>query len=368
MGSRATSRGSPRGPPPFPASARTGRTIGGRRRDGKGGRLRARAVSFVAPRRVEVGEVELAEPGHDDVVVRTLYSGISAGTELLAYRGELPPGLPLDEKIDALPGTFAYPFRYGYSCVGAIERGGGLTEGSVVFAFHPHQDRFTVPAGSVVPVPGVEPRVATLFPLVETALQVSLDAGPLAEEDVVVVGLGVVGILVAALLQRAGARVLAAEPRAGRREAARAFGVRAVPPAELEAAVMARTEGRGVPLLVEATGEPAALAGALSLLAHEGTALVASWYGTREAPLPLGRDFHRRRLTIRSSQVSTIPARLTGRWTVGRRRAVVRRLLDELPLVRLVTHEFPLSRAPEAFATLDRGDEEVLHVALSYDP
>lgn len=303
------------------------------------------------------------------MVVRTLYSGISAGTELLAYRGELPPDLPLDEKIGALAGTFAYPFRYGYSCVGAIERaGGGLTEGSLVFAFHPHQDRFTVPAASVVPVAGVEPRVATLFPLVETALQVSLDAGPAAEDDVVVLGLGVVGILVAALLQRAGARVLAAEPRAGRREAAGAFGVQAVAPARLETAVMARTEGRGVPLLVDATGEPAALAGALSLLAHEGTALVASWYGTREAPLPLGGAFHRRRLTIRSSQVSTIPARLAGRWTVDRRRAVVRRLLGELPLGRLATHEFPLDLAPEAFAALDRGDEGVLHAAISYGP
>jgi threonine dehydrogenase-like Zn-dependent dehydrogenase len=122
----------------------------------------------------------------------------------------------------------------------------------------------------------------------------------------------------------------------------------------------------GVPLIVEVSGDPRALASALPLLAHEGTALVASWYGSKPVNLHLGAEFHRRRLTIRSTQVSTIPSRLSGRWTLKRRREHVMRLLGELPLKRFATHEFPFSRAADAFAALDRGDEDLMHAALTY--
>lgn len=332
------------------------------------GEVKGRAVFFTAPRVVEVHEVAVPQVGDGQLGVRTRYSGISAGTELLAYRGELDPELALDEAISALSGTFTYPFRYGYSCVGSVEHSRApLPEGSLVFAFHPHQDRFVLPATDVVPLPNVDPRLATLFPLVETALQLSLDAGPVAHERVVVLGLGTVGLLTATLLQRAGARVLAAEPRAWRREVARAFGVPAVAPTELAGMVKQQTGGHGVPLVVEASGNPAALASSLRLLAHEGTALVASWYGTKPVALPLGGAFHRRRLCIRSSQVSTVPAALGVRWTVARRRAAALALIGELPLSVLATHEFPLTEAAAAFAALDRGEEGLVHAALCYE-
>jgi 2-desacetyl-2-hydroxyethyl bacteriochlorophyllide A dehydrogenase len=327
--------------------------------------VKALAVVFVAPGRVELREVDGGEPGDGDVVVRTRYSGISAGTEMLAYRGELDPGVVLDETIASLGGTFAYPFRYGYSCVGVVEAG-GLPPGTPVFAFHPHQDRFVAARGDVVPVGDVPLREATLFPLVETALQVSLDAGPVLEEVVVVTGLGTVGVLIALLLGRAGGRVVAAEPRTWRRAAAAALGIDACPPEEVGDRVAAETGRRGVPLVVEASGTPQALAGALPWLAHEGTALVASWYGAKPVTLPLGAEFHRRRLVIRSTQVSTIPAPLSARWTVARRREAARRLMAELPLASLATHEFPLSDAASAFAAVDGGQEGLLHAALCY--
>ncbi len=330
--------------------------------------MKAQGVVFTAPRTIEVGDAVVPEIGDGDVLIETVYSGISGGTELLAYRGELDPDAAVDETLPALRGAFAYPFRYGYSCVGRIVRSrSSLAEGRIVFAFHPHQDRLVLPAAEVIPVDRIPPRLATLFPLVETALQVSLDAGAVAHEPVVVLGLGAVGLLTAALLARAGAEVIAVEPRRWRREAARAFAaVEAIDPRELEDAVRQRADGRGVPLLVEASGSPNALADGLRLLAHEGTALVASWYGSKPVPLPLGAAFHRRRLIIRSSQVSTIPAALQPRWTIPRRRATARRLLAELPLNILATHEYPLADAPAAFAALDRGDEGMLHVALSY--
>jgi 2-desacetyl-2-hydroxyethyl bacteriochlorophyllide A dehydrogenase len=317
---------------------------------------------------VEIRRVEVGPPGPEELVVRTRWSGISGGSELLAYRGELDPGLERDETIASLAGDFGFPFAYGYSCVGEVERSrvDAIEEGSTVFAFHPHQDRFTVRAQDVVPLEGFDQRVATLFPLVETALQVSLDAGPRTEEPVVVLGLGPVGVLTAALLGRLGAEVTGVDLRGDRRATAARFGLRAVDASQISHDVGVWTSGAGVPLVVEASGAPGALALALELLAHEGEALVCSWYGTKEVPLPLGGAFHRRRLLIRSTQVSTIPSRLSGRWDVPRRRRAARRLMEELPLKLLATNEVPFERAGEAFAALDRGDEGLMHVALRY--
>lgn len=327
----------------------------------------ARALWFVAPRSVEVRDSELRAPGPDEAIVRTAFSGISPGSELLAYRGEIDDTVALDDTLPALSGRFSYPFRYGYSCVGFVERGGGLDEGTSVFAFQPHQDRFVVAAGDALQIDGLEPRTATLFPLVETALQVRLDAEPERGALVVVAGLGVVGLLIALLLQRAGVQVLGSEPVTWRREVARSLEIEAVAPADLDAGVDRATGGRGTPLLIEVSGNPAALADGLRVLAHEGTALVVSWYGTKPVTLPLGAEFHRRRLTIRSSQVSTIPARLAGEWTRERRRRVALELMAELPLDTVATHEFPFAEAPTAFRHVDEATPGLLHAALCYE-
>jgi 2-desacetyl-2-hydroxyethyl bacteriochlorophyllide A dehydrogenase len=326
--------------------------------------VEALRVLFVAPRRVELAPVDLPEPGRGRLLVRTRFSGISAGTELLGYRGLLDPDLPIDERIGALGGTFQYPFPYGYSCVGEVERSAGsVPPGTLVFAFHPHQDRFVVGEDDVLALPsGTDPRLATLFPFVETGLQLSLDAGQVAQETVVVLGLGVVGVITALLLQRAGATVVAADPSEERRELAVSLGIPAVGPSGLRE----RLPSAGAPLLLELSGSPTALAGALDLLAHEGTALVGSWYGRQQVELPLGGAFHRRRLTIRSSQVSTIPAALAARWDVGRRRQVAVGLLGELPLAALATTEFAFADAPAAYEALDSRQPGVVHVALRY--
>jgi threonine dehydrogenase-like Zn-dependent dehydrogenase len=194
-----------------------------------------------------------------------------------------------------------------------------------------------------------------------------LDAGTVAYQPVVVLGLGAVGTLIAALLVRAGAVVAGVDPRDWRRGPAAAFGVAVLAPDELAGWVAKATDGRGVPLVVEVSGNPQALAEALELLAHEGVALVASWYGARDVPLPLGSTFHRRRLTIRSTQVSTIPSVLADRWTTSRRRAVAGALLTELPLAELATHEFAFDDAATAYAALDDGRFGLIHAALVYE-
>ena len=326
----------------------------------------ARTVTFAAPYRVELSEAVVGEPKDGEVLVRAEFSGISGGTELLAYRGELDSSLPRDEALGALGGRFEYPFAYGYSVVGTVEASrSDVGEGARVFAFHPHQDRFIVSAADVVPLTEADGRAATLFPLVETAVQLSLDAGVRYGEVVTVLGLGPVGILAAALLERGGAVVVASDPKPWRRDAARSCGAEPVAPDELAEAVATVSGGRGADVLVDATGNPDVLGASLGLLMTEGVAVVASWYGTKPVTLPLGGDFHRRRLEIRSSQVSTLGSR-AGRWNRRRRLETTRALLDVLPLSALASHTFPFERAPEAYAALDREDDGLVHVALAY--
>jgi threonine dehydrogenase-like Zn-dependent dehydrogenase len=106
---------------------------------------------------------------------------------------------------------------------------------------------------------------------------------------------------------------------------------------------------------------------ALNMLAHEGTLLIASWFGTKPVVLPLGGAFHRRRLIIRSTQVSTVPARLSGTWTRTRRRRETVELLADLPLAPLCTHAFAFGHAAEAFQAVDEGIPGLMHAVLDYD-
>ncbi|MGN6171900.1 MAG: zinc-dependent alcohol dehydrogenase [Streptosporangiaceae bacterium] len=314
----------------------------------------ARALFHTAPRCVEIRKLPTPRPAVGEVIVSTMFSGISSGTERLVYRGEVPQNLALDDTIDALDGAFRYPFAYGYACVGQVE-----DSGQAVFAFQPHQDIFAAQASDLIALPAIDPASAPCGPLVETALQVTLDAGTGYRDRVIVLGAGVLGLLTALLLQRSGQRPLLAEPQARRRVLASSLGVTAAAPEEL-----VKEE---VPLVIDASGNPDAPAMALNMLAHEGTLLVASWFGTKPVVLPLGGAFHRRRLTIRSTQVSTVPARLSANWTRTRRRLETVELLPELPLEELCTHVFPFSEAAEAFHAVDAGTPGLMHAVLDYD-
>src|ERR1700756_1457 len=203
----------------------------------------ARALFHTAPRCVEIRELPTPRPAAGEVLVRTVRSGISGGTERLVYRGEVPAELALDDAIDALGGTFSYPFAYGYACVGEVAE-----SGQAVFAFHPHQDVFAARADELIPLPGLDPASATLLPLVETALQVTLDAGTGYRDRVIVLGAGVLGLLTGLLLRRAGWRPLVAEPQAWRRDVADGLGANAVAPEDLAE--------EKVPLVIDASGNP----------------------------------------------------------------------------------------------------------------
>jgi 2-desacetyl-2-hydroxyethyl bacteriochlorophyllide A dehydrogenase len=322
--------------------------------------MNRQALVFTGPRRVELVDETLPEPGPGQLLVRSSCSAISAGTELLAFRGQIPPELPLDETLGALAGgTFSFPFRFGYASVGQVlSAGPGASEyvGRTVFAFHPHASHFLVPAGDVVPVPPAVPSArAALLALMETAVNLVLDGRPLLGERVVVVGQGMVGLLTTALLAGfplESLQVIESVPL--RAEASRALGARLVP----------ASQARDADLVYELSGDPAALDLALAAAGREGRVIVGSWYGNKRAVVDLGGGFHRGRLTISSSQVSRLAPSLSARWDRTRRFEAAWRALAALDERPLVTHSFPFAEAQQAYELLDRSPDRALQVLL----
>jgi threonine dehydrogenase-like Zn-dependent dehydrogenase len=286
-----------------------------------------------------------------------LASGVSQGTELLLYRGEGParfdPTLgERDENRDETrsgTGTGTYPRRYGYAWVGEIVHAGEGTRlgpGTRVFALAPHGEGHVLAESAVRPLPeDFSATRAVLAANLETAVTVAWDANVGFGDDVVVLGGGVVGILSAWLLARSGASVTIIERSAKRREAARAL----VPSAMIEETA---TPDGTADVVIEATGDPQVLDAAVAWTRPEGRIVVASFYGTKRAPIDLGDAFHRNRLELRASQVSSIPPRLRERWSPARRWLLVLSLLRERALDALLAPPVPFDRAAELYASL----------------
>lgn len=340
--------------------------------DSSSGQPYATALWFPRAREVELRREPVPKAGPGQVRVRTIASAISQGTEMLVYRGQVPPDLALD--LPTLQGSFSFPIKYGYAGVGRVEQVGpeveGLSEGDAVFVHHPHQTAYVVPASMAVPLPpGLDPVLGVFLANLETAVNVMLDAAPRLGERIVIFGQGVVGLLLTQLARRAGAgMVIAIEPAATRRELAREAGADKVLAAGdwLPAEIQHLTDGVGADLVLEASGNGAALALALDCVAFQGTVVVCSWYGTKEVSLPLGGAFHRGRLRLVSSQVGAVDPALQPRWSRERRMAVARDLLPQLTLAPLITHRIPFERAAEAYELVDRHPEETGQVILTY--
>jgi len=329
----------------------------------------AAAVWFPRARSVELRTEELAETGPDEVRVRAALSAISHGTEMLVYRGEVDADLALD--LPSLVGGFGFPLKYGYASVGravAVGRDvGGVREGDLVFALHPHQDEYVVRESLVHRLPDrTAPEQGVFLANLETAINVVLDAKPRLGEVVAVFGQGVVGLLVTQLLRRSGARVVAIEPSALRRSFAERCGAEAAIAPGDQSLLRSLTGGRGADVAIDASGNPSALQEAIDCVAPEGTVVVCSWYGEKPVPLDLGGRFHRGRVRIVSSQVGRIDPSLTPRWDRERRLELATALLGELLLAELITHRIPFARAAEAYALVDHWDAETVQVVLDY--
>lgn len=280
--------------------------------------------------------------------MRTLYSGVSRGTETLVFRGGVPESQHASMRAPFQDGDFPAPVKYGYLSVGQVEEGPAGLRGRTVFCLYPHQTRYVVPLNAVTVVPDSVPAPrAVLAGTVETAVNALWDAAPLVGDRIAVVGGGMVGCSVAALLARfPGVRVQLVDADPARADIARALGVDFALPADAAGEC---------DLVVHASATEAGLTRSLELLAQEGTVLEMSWYGDRRVSLPLGEAFHSRRLVVRSSQVGSVsPARRASR-TYADRLALALELLAEPRFDALVTGECGFDELPHVMPKLASG-------------
>ena len=319
----------------------------------------AHAFWLSTPGRGEIRPVTLPEPGPGDVLVRTLRSGVSRGTETLVFRGRVPPEQYATMRAPFQEGEFPGPVKYGYLNVGVVERGPAELDGRTVFCLYPHQTAYVVPAGAVTVVPAdVPPRRAVLAGTVETAVNALWDAAPLVGDRVAVVGAGMVGCTVARLLSRFPAvQVTLVDVIAERAEAAAALGVGFAAPDEAIG---------GRDLVVHTSATSAGLQLSLDLLGPEGTVIDLSWYGDTDVRLSLGGAFHSRRLGLRASQVGTISPARSGSRTTAERRALALELLRDQAFDVLVTGESPFGELPAVMGRLASGSLPALCHTVTY--
>ncbi|MEU6257878.1 zinc-binding alcohol dehydrogenase [Streptomyces sp. NPDC047043] len=319
----------------------------------------ARAFWLSRPGLGEIRDAQLPEPAEGEVLVRSLFSGVSRGTETLVFRGGVPESQHAAMRAPYQEGEFPAPVKYGYLNVGVVEEGPEELVGRTVFCLYPHQTRYVVPASAVTVVPDTIPAErAILAGTVETAVNALWDAAPLVGDRIAVVGGGMVGCSVAALLARfPGVRIQLVDADPGRAKVAQALGVDFALP---EDALGERD------LVVHASATEQGLARSLELLTAEGTVLELSWYGDRKVSLPLGEAFHSRRLVIRSSQVGTVsPARRSSR-TYADRLALALDLLADPALDALVTGECAFDELPDVMPRLASGEIPALCHRVRY--
>jgi threonine dehydrogenase-like Zn-dependent dehydrogenase len=307
----------------------------------------------------EIRSVPVRAPAADEVLVRTLRSGISRGTETLLFRGGVPHSEYDRMRAPFQEGDFPGPVKYGYLSVGVVEDGPRELRGRTVFCLYPHQTAYVVPADAVVPVPdGVPPSRAVLAGTVETAVNALWDAAPLIGDRVAVVGAGMVGCCVARLLRSIpGVQVTLVDINAGRAQVAAALGVEFAGPGQIAG---------DCDLVVHTSGSSAGLQQSLQLLADDATVIELSWYGDTEVSVGLGAAFHSRRLAIRASQVGAVAAARRHRRTPADRLRLALELLRDPAFDVLLTGSSPFRQLPELMARLASGDLPALCHTIAY--
>ena len=310
----------------------------------------ARALTYVAPgcavlENVSLPRLTVADNTHAYVTVKTAFSGISRGTERLVFEGRLPPGEWGRMRCPHQEGSFPFPVKYGYAAVGHVTDGPGALLGQPVFALYPHQDIFAIPAAEVVPLPGGVPlRRATLAANMETALNALWDSGAGPGQEIVVIGGGIVGCLIAALAGRLPcAKVTLVDIQVDRAEVAAALGVGFALPDQAAG---------GADVVFHTSASEAGLRLALGLAGFEARIVEVSWFGEKEVSLPLGGAFHSQRLQIVSSQVGNVSPAMRARWPHRRRLETALKLLDDARLDVLITEEVAFEDMPDALPRL----------------
>jgi len=319
----------------------------------------AAAFWVTEPGRGQIRPVTLPDPGPDDVLVRTLRTGVSRGTETLVFGGHVPESQHATMRAPFQEGDFPGPVKYGYLNVGVVERGPEALAGRTVFCLYPHQTAYVVPAAAVTVVPdGVPAARAVLAGTVETAVNALWDARPLIGDRVAVVGAGMVGCCVARLLAAMpGVSVTLVDVDESRSSVATALGAAFALPAEATG---------GLDLVVHTSGTSAGLQTSLDLLAPDGEVVELSWYGDAAVSVSLGGSFHSRRLAVRASQVGEVAAARRGRRTHAERLALALDLLRDPAFDVLLTGESRFEDLPDLMAELAEGATRTLCRSIIY--
>lgn len=301
--------------------------------------MQAKSLWYVESGKAELREHEIAV-GAQDVCVRALFGAISRGTERLVFGGRVPQSEYERMRAPFMEGRFPFPVKYGYATVGRVEEGPRELVGRAVFALHPHQSVFGLPVDAAVLIPdNVPPARAVLAANMETALNALWDGAPGPADRIAVVGGGIVGLLVAWLcIGLRGASVCVVDVVPERAELANALGAGFASPAS------APTE---CDLVFHASATAAGLATALKVAGEEATVVELSWYGSGNVAVPLGEDFHSRRLRLVSSQVGKVAVSHGPRWSHRRRLQAALALLDHSVLDRLLARPVRFEDLPE---------------------
>ncbi|HEX9595431.1 MAG TPA: zinc-binding alcohol dehydrogenase [Anaerolineales bacterium] len=336
--------------------------------------MKRKSLYFVGREQVSLQTEELADPAPGEVRVASVCSVVSAGTELLLYKGEAPADLAADATLPALSGTLAYPCKYGYCMVGAVEElGKGVDSswrGRQVFAFNPHETAFIARVEELLPLPaGCSQPDAAFLPAMETAINLILDGEPRLGERVAILGQGVIGLLTTALLARHPLQTLLTfDGYPPRRALSLQFGAQtSLDPQGPKVEANHVLGSGGADLVYELTGNPATLDLALDLVGDHGRVVVGSWYGARRAAVNLGGRFHRGRIKLISSQVSHIEPSLRGRWDQARRFAAAWHWLAEIQPSRLASRTVPFEQANSAYEMLAKQPDKYLTILFTYN-
>jgi threonine dehydrogenase-like Zn-dependent dehydrogenase len=322
-------------------------------------KLSATALWYVGSRECVLNAEDLPVPGPGDCLVRTLWSGISRGTERLVFEGRVPDSEYERMRAPFQQGAFPFPVKYGYCAVGTVEAGPADYLGKTVFCLHPHQDRFVVPAARAALVPDAVPaRRAVLAANMETALNAHWDAGSGPADRIVVVGGGVLGLLTAFIAANLpGAEVTLVDLDESRAALAEAFGCRFSLPTDCP---------QDADRVFHASASAAGLSTAIAAAGFEARIVELSWYGEGSVPAPLGGAFHARRLQLVSSQVGQVAPSRRPRFDYARRTQAALALLADTRLDALISEEIPFAEAPMRLPALFAPGAAGLTAVLRY--
>lgn len=322
-------------------------------------KLAATALWYAGARECALNAEDLPPPGPGDCLVRTLWSGISRGTERLVFEGRVPESEYERMRAPFQQGDFPFPVKYGYCAVGQVEAGPADYLGKTAFCLHPHQDRFVVPAERVALVPeGIPAKRAVLAANMETALNAHWDAGSGPADRIVVVGGGVLGLLTAFIAAKLpGSEVTLVDLDERRAGPADALGCRFALPADCP---------HDADLVFHASASAAGLATAIGAAGLEARIVELSWYGQGSVPAPLGGAFHARRLQLVSSQVGQVAPSRRPRFDYARRTQAALALLADARLDALISEEIRFAEAPAQLPALFAPGAAGLTAVLRY--